>query len=194
MKIHSFLITIAILSISWSSGMQVTGTFTDSRDGKAYKTVRIGTQTWMAENLAYNASSGCFVYDNIRSNVTIYGYLYNWETANKVAPTGWHLPSDAEWKTLTTFLGGEGMAGPKMRSTSGWLKNGNGTNESGFAALPGGSSNSQVDAVGINGRWWSSTEGNAKVAWTRGLYSMSTKVNRYPDSKTDGYSVRCIKD
>ena len=110
---------------------------TDKRDGKTYKTVKIGTQEWMAENLAYKPSSGNYwAYDDDNSNVAKYGYLYDWETAKKVCPSGWHLPSDEEWTTLTDYLGGEDVAGTKMKSTSGWKEDGNGTNESGFSALP----------------------------------------------------------
>ncbi|OQY03821.1 MAG: hypothetical protein B6I20_04280 [Bacteroidetes bacterium 4572_117] len=78
---------------------------TDSRDGKQYKTVEIGNQVWMAENLAYKASSGCWAYDNDQSNVTKYGYLYNWQTAKTVCPTGWHLPTKSEFETLLNNYG-----------------------------------------------------------------------------------------
>ena len=93
MTIKSILTAIAILNIAISSTGQVNGTFKDPRDGKIYKTVLIGTQTWMAKNLAWKTESGCFAYDNNESNVKTYGYLYNWETATKACPSGWHLPS-----------------------------------------------------------------------------------------------------
>jgi uncharacterized protein (TIGR02145 family) len=83
------------------------GQLTDKRDGKTYKTVKIGNQVWMAENLAFKPSSGNYwAYDDDNSNVAKYGYLYDWETALDVCPAGWHLPSDKEWPVLTDYLGG----------------------------------------------------------------------------------------
>ena len=109
----------------------------DSRDGKSYKTVKIGDQVWMAENLAFEPSSGIYwVYNNDKTNVPKYGYLY-WETALEVCPTAWHLPTDSEWTVLEDYLGGYELAGQKMKSTSGSL-DGDVINESGFNALPGG--------------------------------------------------------
>jgi len=96
-----------------------TQTFTDSRDGKNYKTVKIGSQMWMAENLNYEAE-GSVCYKNSDSNCDTYGRLYNWETAMKACPYGWHLPSDEEWQTLVDFAGGGGIAGTKLRAKKGW--------------------------------------------------------------------------
>ena len=139
MKNESLLLTVAISIIALSSLAQETGTFADSRDGKTYKTVKIGTQTWMAENLAFKYDGGCLAYKDSTKYVTVYGYLYNWETAMKVCPAGWHLPTDAEWTTLTTYLGGEGAAGVKLKSTSIRVNPNEGAaNSSGFTALPGG--------------------------------------------------------
>ena len=89
----------------------------------------------MAENLAYKASSGCWAYNNDQNNVAKYGYLYNWETAKVVCPAGWHLPTNDEWTTLENYLGGEAVAGNKLKSATGW----DGTNESGFSAFLGAS-------------------------------------------------------
>ena len=82
-----------------------TGTFVDSRDGKTYKTTKIGTQWWMAENLAYNVGDGCWAYNNDESNVATYGRLYIWEAAQAACPSGWHLPSENEWKQLEMAIG-----------------------------------------------------------------------------------------
>ena len=122
------------------------GVFTDSRDGKKYKTVKIGSQMWMAENLNYNASdSKC--YDNNPDNCAKYGSLYNWNTAKTACPKGWHLPSKAELEKLTSAV--------KLKAKSGWNSNGNGTDNFGFSALPGGYglSGGLFSNVGYIGNW-----------------------------------------
>jgi uncharacterized protein (TIGR02145 family) len=153
----------------------VKGSFTDTRDSKTYKTAKIGTQVWMAENLNYEAKEGSMCYDNKPDNCKKYGRLYDFETAKKACHTGWHLPSKAEWQTLVNLAGGDRIiAGKKLRAKSGWNdhkgKSCNGTDELGFSALPGGfrSSNDCPDVceegyvlgeffrVGEMGFWWSS--------------------------------------
>lgn len=187
---------IAIIMIAMSSQSQVTGKMTDARDGKVYKTVIIGTQTWMAENFAYKASSGCWPINDKASIVAKYGYYYDWQTAKKVCPSGWHLPSDAEWKTLTDYLGGEEVAGEKMKNTKGWKKKGNGTNTSGFVALPGGyySGSETFEQIGSSGYWWSSTEKNAKQAKDRSMYYEDGEVSGFGSNTWNGLSVRYVKD
>jgi len=177
-----------------SSNLKVTGYFTDIRDGKTYQTIKIGTQTWMVENLAYKASSGCYAYDNNATNVTKYGYLYDWETAKKVCPSGWHLPSDAEWSTLTNYVGRD--EGEKLKSTSGWDSSDNGTDAYGFTALPGGFRllNDTFLAIGHLGTWWSSTDGGAAGAYYRLVGYNYCDVVRSYGGMDDDYSVRCIKD
>ncbi len=192
------LMAIAFFIIAMSSTAQVTGKFTDSRDGKTYKTVKIGTQTWMAENLAYKVSSGCWGYPSDSENKT-YGCLYNWETAKKVCPTGWHLPTDAEFTTLTTFLGGDKVAGGKLKEsgTLHWkTSNVGATNESGFTALPSGAwdipRNTIID-MGRNTLFWSSTESESDRAYNIILGEIN-QVIRGRGIKTYGHPVRCIKD
>ena len=173
-------------------------TFTDPRDGKVYKTVKIGNQIWMAENLAYAPSSGNYwAYDNDNSNVETYGYLYDWETACDVCPDGWHLPTDAEWTELTDYLGEN--AGGKLKATGTGLwydPNTGATNETGFTALPGGyrSYDGTFDDVGYNGYWWSATEYSATVAWNRVMVSSYGGVGRGNVNKEVGLSVRCVRD
>ena len=199
------ILTIAILLVSHSLNAQVKGSFTDTRDGKVYKTVKIGTQTWMAENLAYKATSGCWVYENTEGNAAIYGYLYNWETAKKSCPSGWHLPSDSEWEILSSyFKGGGNYAGGKLKEigTTHWYNpNSEATNESGFTALPGGNyyeGSKGFGGIGERGIWWTSSicpNFGQNYSWSRALYfNYGTGASNTPEDVTNGYSVRCVKD
>lgn len=212
-----------------------TGTFTDSRDNHQYNWVIIGTQTWMAENLAYlpsvspsltgsktdmhyyvNEYEGSSVSEaQATSNYTVYGVLYNWTAAVAGCPTGWHLPSDAEWKTLEIHLGmsqsdadaeGErysGDVGDKLKSASGWLSGGNGSNTVGFTALPGGrrynggNFNYQFGGVGRSAFFRTSTSFDIDRSWNRMLADdvYSTDVpTRWLLGKEEGFSIRCVKD
>jgi uncharacterized protein (TIGR02145 family) len=175
---------------------QQIGTFTDPRDGKTYKTTKIGKQTWMAENLAYKVDTGCWAYSFNVTNVIKYGYLYAWETAKTVCPKGWHLPSDAEWKTLTKYLGGDSIAGEKLKSQTGWDNSENGTNTVGFSALPGGyfSDEGYFNYIGGCGNWWSSTEYETIGAWYCYIGCLESGVNRTTGLKESCYSVRCLKN
>jgi uncharacterized protein (TIGR02145 family) len=178
-----------------SATAQKSGTLTDSRDGKTYKTVTIGNQEWMAENLAYKPSSGKYwAYDDNKKNVDTYGYLYDWETACNVCPTGWHLPSHEEWTQLTDFVGSNPSV--KLKAKEGWKSNGNGTDDYGFSALPGGSRRytGAFSNIAKDGAWWSSTETGSSDAWNRVMIPSNGKVFNIDDSKRNGFSVRCIKD
>jgi uncharacterized protein (TIGR02145 family) len=207
MNTKTQLMTIAFMIFAIHASAQVSGIFTDSRDGKQYKTVKIGTQTWMSENLAFKATSGCYAYENIENNAIIYGYLYNWETANKVCPSGWHLPSKIEWATLNEYLGGDSLAHIKLIEVgNGHWKNPDPTvtNESGFTALPGGlfsASNFRPDIkfqyVGNYGYWWSATEDNepgSLNAWFRVLGDYFKNEEMDVASKVRGSSIRSIKN
>jgi uncharacterized protein (TIGR02145 family) len=136
-------------------------------------------------------------YDFDSTNGIIYGKLYNWYAVNDprgLAPEGWHIPSGEEWSALTAYLGSYSEAGKKMRSTSGWQKNDNGTNESGFSALPGGDIDyyGQFSDIGEVGYWWSLEDKYTHEA----MFSLlsSGNINRGPDVKDSGMSVRCIRD
>jgi uncharacterized protein (TIGR02145 family) len=193
-------------------------------DGNTYKTVTIGTQFWMAENLKvtkYNNGatiSYTWVYNDSESNVATYGRLYTWyEVADsrQLCPTGWHVPSDDEWTTLTDYLtnNGYGYRGSgsdiakSMAATSGWTadstagnvgNNQASNNSSGFTALPGGKRALAVSfpSIGIGnlGYWWSSTEEGLNVASSREMDYIDSGVNTKYDSKYCGFSVRCIKN
>jgi uncharacterized protein (TIGR02145 family) len=170
-------------------------TVTDSRDGQVYPTIQIGDQCWLQKNMNYQTGNS-WCYANNPLHCDTYGRLYDWETALGICPSGWHLPSDAEWTVLTSFLGGDYIAGGKMKSSSGWNYNGNGTNSSGFTALPGGNEYRNGSFNGLKGRayFWSSTEISSTNAWNRHLYSDSEGVSSGNYGKTHGFSVRCLKD
>ncbi len=175
------------------------GIFTDKRGRKDYKWVRIGTQIWMAENLNYYTSTGSWCYNDKSNNCKKYGRLYNWETARKVCPDGWHLPSDAEWTQLTKYLGGKSVAVNKLKETgtTHWENpNTLATNESGFTALPGGDRGSYgiFDHVGSCGNWWSSTKFDIGNAWGRSMSYDNGDVYKSFYSKVYGVSVRCVRD
>jgi uncharacterized protein (TIGR02145 family) len=199
MKNRSFLIIIGILIIAVNSSAQKTGTFKDSRDGKTYKTVKIGTQTWMAENLAYKIDGACWAFGDVANNVEKYGYLYNWEAAKKACPAGWHLPSDAEWNTLITYLGGKDVAGRKMKTTTGWNPDStlNGTNESGFCALPAGERLAEMGMFSIpewSACFWSETPLQGTGVWTCLLLYTGNEAKLDIRDFQAGVSVRCVKD
>jgi uncharacterized protein (TIGR02145 family) len=170
-------------------------TFKDSRDAKSYKKVTIGGTTWMVENLNY-AAEGSKCYGNNAGNCEKYGRLYNWATAKTACPTGWHLPSDAEWTALTDNVGGKDIAGTELKSTSGWYNNGNGNDNYGFSALPGG--NGRPDGnfgnIGGYGIWWSNYSNDAWSAYYRIMYYNYEFVGRVLDGKAELFSVRCVED
>ncbi len=187
------------------------GTFVDGRDGKTYKKVTIGGQTWMGENLNYQPSTGnSWCYNGKDENCAKYGRLYTWKAAmdgsssstlnpsgvKGVCPTGWHLPSSKEWDGLVGAAGGYSTAGKKLKSTSGWNSNGNGTDDYGFSALPGGdrgSDGSFYDA-GRYGSWWTATEGSESDAYYRGMGYDYDFVYEGSIVKSIGFSVRCVQD
>jgi len=173
------------------------GTFTDPRDGKVYKNVEIGGVVWFAENLNF-AAKGSKCFDNSPDSCAKYGRLYNWETALEACPYGWHIPSVDEWKALVDYAGGKKTAGTKLKSTAGWNdykgKSGNGTDDFGFSALPGGYGNSggSFYDAGYYGYWWSATEYDADIARSRYMYYNTEHVGWDSYLKTFLFSVRCV--
>jgi uncharacterized protein (TIGR02145 family) len=163
--------------------------------GQTYRTVNIGDQVWFAENLNYKAS-GSKCYGNDPKNAEKYGRLYNWETAKKACPSGWHLPSKKEWDELVNFAGGEDTAGKKLKAKSGWYDNGNGTDEYGFSALPGGFGNScgSFSIVGYYGNWWSSSEYGSSYAYYRVMDYSDEDAYWNDYGKSYLFSVRCVQD
>jgi uncharacterized protein (TIGR02145 family) len=192
-------------------------------DGNCYETIQIGGQVWMAENLKVThyrdgseipnitnngdwsgLSTGAYGdYDNNPTNSETYGRLYNWYTVDDdrgVCPDGWHVPSDGEYTVLTDYLGGEDIAGGKMKETGlgHWNSPNTGaTNESGFTGLPAGYryySNGNYLNMGTAGYFWSSSEYNSFTAWYRDLHYYYSNVLRILYYKHDGCSIRCLGD
>jgi uncharacterized protein (TIGR02145 family) len=173
--------------------LSIEGELLDKRDEHRYRTMKIGNQTWMAENLDYEIDSSYCYKDDV-TNCSKYGRIYTWNAAKKACPSGWHLPSETEWETLFNAVGGQSTAGNVLKSTSGW-SSGNGSDAFGFSALPAG----DRDGGGNYGReghalFWSSTE----VFDSEAIYMFLTynnddaRLSRY--HKNIGFSVRCLQD
>lgn len=182
---------------------------TDNRDGQLYKTLQIGEQTWMAENLNFNPGSNCWCYDNVVDLCKTYGRLYTWETAKKACPTGWHLPDDAEWAKLFDHLGGLNSAGGKMKEAGNkhWSRPNIATNASGFSALPGGryirNEENHFAQIGSFSMFWSLSENKEDDEYANYIYLVNGFDIYKPDGeeihvssgeKEFGLSVRCLKD
>jgi uncharacterized protein (TIGR02145 family) len=168
--------------------------------GTGYPIVGIGNQCWMRDNLNY-ATGSSWCYANNAANCNTYGRLYNWSTAITACPSGWHLPSDAEWKTLEMHLGmtqaqadATGWRGTNQGSQLSTLTL-NGTNSSGFTALMSGyrDTNSSFYSLDSRTHFWSSTE-SGSFAWRRSLGTSNFTVGRNTDSKKYGFSVRCLRN
>lgn len=214
------------------------GTVTDKRNGKSYKTVKIGNQTWLAENLAYmpavypgRKEGGIWVYgyygqkgllgaksDTDKAKTSKYymqfGCLYDYDTALTISPSGWHLPSHDEWSTLEMHLGMDLSTaesydgfrgtdeGKRLKAKIGWKEGGNGSDELGFHALPGGYhgydkgvfSKTDFREVGISAHFWTSDDTFQKDAVYRSLRSGNNKIAAATCLKQNGLSVRCVKD
>lgn len=227
-KITGLVCIFLLLSLAFSCKKDTfdadSGTFTDKRDGHQYKWVKIGEQIWMAENLAYvpyvcapDSQCGIWVYDyygtgSFYENYSTYGCLYDWETAIKVCPEGWRLPSDEDWMELERFLGmdtkeldrtgiirGENVnAGGKLKEIEKkqWNEPNRGaTNEVGFTALPGGyrSTNGKYGLIKYNAYFWTSSSKDNNATY-RMFTSYGISIDRDNKSKNFGLSVRCIKN
>lgn len=180
-----------------ASTRQVYGTFQDPRDKHVYKTVQIGSQVWLAENLKFKTPTGNFAYDLNESKVAVYGLLYNWQTALQACPKGWHLPTVEEWKQLSDALGGEQQAGTQLKAPLGWeADNGEGQNSSGFSAVGAGyrHSDGTFGSLGANCNFWSATPAEENFVWGYNLNYGSNLLSIRKYSVTNYYSVRCVKD
>lgn len=232
------LISIFVLSMLFTScekeeetedaaaaAVEMSGTYTDIRDGKSYDWIRIGEQAWMTKNLALKIDTGgCWAYNNEESKADTFGYLYRWDVANAVVPAGWHLPSEEEWLALKSYLADKGYKrggqlskgiSKSLASKDHWNESttegapGNSDfsdiqNISGFSAVPGGKcyllvgmgTSRTFSRLGEDAIWWSSTADDDKYAYSFSItYKMPTDAySSGSNSKSAGYSVRCIKD
>jgi uncharacterized protein (TIGR02145 family) len=211
---------IAGTSYSGDMSFETPETATDKR-GNIYSTVKIGRQTWMAENLRttkFNDGTDIPLitserawsrqkkpafswFNNDSLSGTSTGALYNWYTANsyKLCPAGWHVPDDQEWDSLLLFLGGTENAGImlKEQGDAHWQKPNDGaTNESGFTAIPGGIRDivGSFTYYGTKGQWWTTRDTTKELAWYRSLDYNSSSMTRHFSGKNEGYSIRCLKD
>lgn len=194
----------------------VYGYLTDGRNGQTYRTVTIGTRTWMAQNLNYKVDSSWW-YDNSADNGAKYGRLYTWAAAmglndscntkscasqvtaerRGVCPVGWHVPSDAEWNKLTDTTLAAATAGTKLKATIGWADNGNGTDDYGFSVLPAGEryNDGSFNSLGDDAYFWSATEDAGSGAWGRNFPNGNASVCRNSYYfRSVGYSLRCLQD
>ena len=201
----------------------ITGTLTDSRDGQTYKTVKIGDQVWMAENLNF-VTDNSWCYNDESDNCAKYGRLYTWAAAvgrdedecgfehtcglgsgdiRGACPQGWHLPSQSEWEALIVAVDGSiteytssNTAGTKLKSVTGWSSSGNGTNAFGFSAVPAGYRyyNGDYLSEGNDAFFWSSAEYDSNYAYGMNLYCNLDYAFLFSDNKILGFSVRCLKD
>jgi uncharacterized protein (TIGR02145 family) len=203
------------------------GTMTD-QDGNVYRTVTIGTQTWMAENLRTTKYNDGTNISNVVDNegwknlttgayctllnventeiIAVFGRYYNWYAVNtgKLAPKGWHVPTDAEWIKLIDYLGGQYIASAKLKETgtNHWsASNTEATNETGFTALPGGEryisyvgNSVEFGGGAVTGCWWSTTECDTDLSWAHVMYNSDATVYRLGNYKSNGLAVRLVKD
>lgn len=213
---------IVMTSCGKSSKKESKTTKQDTTEEDTTNKIAVGTQVWMVENLnvekfrngdtipeaktedewtkaVAEQKPAWSYYNNNPDNGKPYGKLYNWYAVNDprgLAPEGWRIPSDKDWSTLTDFLGGEAVAGTKIKSADLWKESEGGTNESGFLGLPGGCRNSfaNFDQIGVYAYWWCATD-NGSNAWYRFLEPSNGYVGRSGfGNKGNGYSVRCLRD
>jgi uncharacterized protein (TIGR02145 family) len=194
----AILLANSFASVSSNGNLKNTGVMKDSRDGQIYKTVKIGSQIWMAENLNYEMESS-YCYENRMSNCLKYGRLYTWTPALSACPAGWHLPDTTEWKTLIDTLGGATASALPLKSHTGWFYDwshfGNGTDSSHFSGFPAGMRNGEDDSVflamGKSAYFWSSTD--ILPSYANGV-RLRDSVSFDGSRKKNAYSIRCVKD
>lgn len=224
---HSLFITLAVLMIVTSCSKKSEDTppvplTVKDVDGNIYKAVTLGSQVWMQENLRTTryrnadplsnltadsswseSTAGAYCdYENDTAQSAVYGRLYNWHAVNdsrKICPEGWHVPTDQEWQALVDFLGGDAVAGGKLKEagTAHWAAPNTGaTNESGFTALPGGSrlNDGMFLLNGTHAFFWSATATTGDYAWYRYIEDLDATIGRTAENVRNGLSIRCVRD
>jgi len=213
-----FFLLSANYQLSFAQKMS---TLYDGRDSSTYKTVSIGNQDWMAENLHFKMPNGCWCYNNESENCKKFGNLYNWEMAKEACPQGWHLPSKADFDTLVNFLGGDSVTGAKIRSRLFWKSKRvsrkkymcidkdacvhNSKNEkhfsvlvnsTNFSGLPAGGYyyGTTFDYMGLYGIWWTSSLFDKYNPIYYIIYDASSWMGSDKAISSCGFSVRCLKD
>lgn len=203
---RSLLIGMTLTMVAMTLGVEgrtettTDAEFIDPRDGMKYRTVLIGSEVWLGQNLSYDME-GSWAYDEDSTNVEIYGRLYGWDAASCACPPGWHLPSAVEWTALFDSIGGAAVAGGSLKEagTEFWREpNTAATNAIEFGGLPGGGrrqAEGSYHGLGMFGAFWSSTEQGEDRAWGFFLGYHYPEVSLRPStSKGFGASIRCVKD
>jgi len=212
MNQYRILFFMCLLGLTFRSEMPQAQTVTDI-DGNVYNTIVIGEQTWMQSNLRAShfadgsTITGLWIYNNDSTNLEVYGRLYDWDAAmhnstvsgtQGACPDGWHIPTDGEWTILGSFLGGNSVAGGKMKETGTehWAAPNTGaTNSSNFSALGAGEiENGVFQFLKTAAVFWSSTQTNSLYAKYRYLSHDDAILHTQTWKKTLGYSIRCVKD
>ncbi len=205
MKTCILILATLLLGPMWLKAQDVniepSGSFEDLRDHQTYRWIRIGSQTWMAQNLNFEVPKGSFCYNLDSTHCKTYGRLYEWSVAQKVCPAGWHLPSDQEWKVLAVFL--DDQAGEKLKELGDTHWNGPDAvvrGESGFSARASGCKsldpNGRTQFMGLRDFayfWTSSTATPINKGCSRYLSSGDDILHTYEEWKVWGYSIRCVK-
>ena len=193
-KFYLFLLSLAAFSF-----VACGETFSDPRDGKSYGIVQIGSQTWFAQNLNYEVE-GSACPEGDKRNCDKYGRLYTWDMARTVCPEGWRLPDSVDFEKLVLTAGGTEVAGSALKSTSGWFKKENGTDDYGFNAYPAGyrlagddATGGRFDGIGGYAHFWSASETSDGLAYYLFLDFSSKAAKLSAFGKDEARSVRCVK-
>jgi uncharacterized protein (TIGR02145 family) len=199
-KILPFVVSFCLLPLDCRPEKGKTDAGVVDCEGNRYATVKIGTQVWMAENLRVTRTpEGEPVFSHLPNDDSLaermYGRLYDWQTAIRVAPSGWHVPSDGEWNALEEHLGT--LAAAHLKDTLYWrISRKSVTNEAGFSARPAGYWNDGVfdNQFGSVAVFWSSTRADSHFVWSRTMSTSHDTMRRAPQHPQYGFSVRCIRD